>query len=383
MNDYFIYYTESNVICLIIFGILLLHDYLNVDRQEKQIKYDHALICFMLYFVADTVWAAVIAGVLPASRPVVVLVNLADQLLMAAITYAWLLYFMAAVQIPGRDSRRIRFLNILPFLLSTVVLGVTYFLAPHLLLNEELELQPMFNVFLIAIPCVYIIAMIVCSVRAARRTVDPLEKQRYLYIGFFPLTVVGGGLLQILVLKETPIFCFSCAIMMLVFYIRAMETRISMDPLTKLNNRGQLMRYGAQPSSLRRDGRLTFVVMIDVNSFKRVNDTFGHAEGDRALVIIADSLRTVARAQSMPVFLCRYGGDEFILIAHPVGREEIGPLIGEVRAQIESRCRRHATPYLLSVSVGCDELLPGEDTLQRCMQRADKKLYQDKERSGR
>ena len=51
MSAYFIYYTEASIVCMIIFGIMLCRDIFNADRQEKQIKYDHALIAFMLYML--------------------------------------------------------------------------------------------------------------------------------------------------------------------------------------------------------------------------------------------------------------------------------------------------------------------------------------------
>ena len=53
MSSYFIYYTEASIVCVIIFGIMLCWDLFSIDKQEKQIKYDHALIAFMLYFVSD------------------------------------------------------------------------------------------------------------------------------------------------------------------------------------------------------------------------------------------------------------------------------------------------------------------------------------------
>ena len=57
MSSYFIYYTEASIVCVIIFGIMLVWDLFSIDKQEKQIKYDHALIAFMLYFVSDALWA--------------------------------------------------------------------------------------------------------------------------------------------------------------------------------------------------------------------------------------------------------------------------------------------------------------------------------------
>ena len=96
-----------------------------------------------------------------------------------------------------------------------------------------------------------------------------------------------------------------------------MESQISTDPLTKLNNRGQLHRYVSQEGNLRMEDRDTYIVMIDINDFKKINDTYGHWEGDSALVLLSGSITKVIRKRSMPIFLARYGGDEFILIAHP------------------------------------------------------------------
>ena len=166
-------------------------------------------------------------------------------------------------------------------------------------------------------------------------------------------------------------------ILMLLLYIQSIELRISTDPLTQLNNRGQLMRYTSQKSNLYVEGRLTVVVMMDIDSFKAINDKYGHAEGDRALVIIADALNTAVNKCSMPSFLSRYGGDEFILILHPVAMEETDRLVCEIRDEIALAERD--TPFSLSISVGCDQLGGVQDSIQSCIRRADKKLYLDKE----
>ena len=63
-NYYLLFYTESSIVCLVIFALILFHDLTRIDRQEKQIMYDHAQVAFMLYFISDAFWAAVIAGVL-------------------------------------------------------------------------------------------------------------------------------------------------------------------------------------------------------------------------------------------------------------------------------------------------------------------------------
>ena len=380
MSSYFVYYTEASIVCVIIFAIMLFRDLFNVDRQEKQIKYDHALIAFMFYFVSDALWAAVIAGMLPRNLFTVLTTNFANCILMAAITYTWLRYVMAVEQIPDRDKPIKRFAIISPFLISTIALIATYLAAPRMLLSEALELQPAYSAFQISVPIIYIVAVLFYAIQRAIAVDSPIDRKRHLFVGFFPLMVIVGGLIQVLLLPETPIFCFCSAILMLVFYINSMEAQISTDPLTQLNNRGQLLHYTSQRTNLHREGRRTFVVMFDINDFKSINDTHGHSEGDRALILMAESLRDVVKKHSTPMFLARYGGDEFTLVVHPTDGGEMQPLIDEIREQIAARCRAEGTPYVLSVGAGYDELVGEDDTFPKCMERADEKLYLDKAR---
>ena len=378
MSDYFIYYAESTIICLIVFSMMFVRDLFKVDKQEKQIKYDQALISFMLYFISDLFWAAVISGVLPENRFTVTAANFFNSVFMGGITYMWLRYAMAAEGTPRRDETRTKFAFFSPYLLSAVVLIILFVFTPDLLMDDELKIRPLYYLFLIVVPTVYISSALFYTLRRAKREESLIEKKKHLTVGLFPVSVVAGGLLQIFILPNTPIFCYCCTLLMLRFYLQAMETQISLDPLTGLNNRGQLMRYVSQKANVFMEGRSTFVVMFDVNDFKQINDVYGHAEGDRALTIIADSMKKVTQSHNMPIFLGRYGGDEFILIAHPVQKNEIDPMIDEIRVQIDARCRAEGTPYDLSVGAGYDELTNEKDALQKCLERADRNLYLDK-----
>ena len=88
MSDYFIYYASSNIVGAIIFGLMLIHDHKSLDRQEKQLKYDQALIAFLLYFISDAVWVAVDSGVIPANRISALATNLANFSIMTTIIYS-------------------------------------------------------------------------------------------------------------------------------------------------------------------------------------------------------------------------------------------------------------------------------------------------------
>lgn len=376
MPPYFLHYLQSNAVCLIIFGIMLSHNFLKKDRTERQVKYDLTLIAFMAYFIADTVWAAVIAGILPTNLPLVLILNLLICLIMAGITFAWLRYAMAVEEVPGRDDPKKILKILLPLLITTVAMIVVCIVAPDALFTADYKMKPLYNAFLVVVPIIYIIASLVYSLRRVKEETNADEKRKHFYVGFFPLIVIVGGLAQIFLLNgESALFCSCCTVFMLIFYIQAMEKQISLDPLTGLNNRGQLARYISQDAH---KDAAAYILMIDINDFKRINDTFGHAEGDRALVIVADALKQIVDAKSFPTFLGRYGGDEFILIAHTPNAPEIDRMINEIRQRIEEDCFLQQTPYVIFVGIGYDKVGGDADTFQKCIARADDNLYLDK-----
>ena len=378
MTSFFVHYTEANVICIIIFMILLLHDVFSIDRQEKQIKYDRALIAFILYFIFDIFWAALIAEKIPVTRFNVVFNTLCIYLCMVLITYTWLEYVLAVEQIEYRNSPKFRLLLSLPFIISMIIMLVTYIVNPGLLISDTLEVQDTFNIFLVGVPYINLLAVMYYTIRKAISEENYAERRKHLLIGLFPLLVVGGGLVEMIFFPHEPIFCYCSTILMLVFFIQMTVRQISVDPLTGLNNRGQLLRYVEQKSNMHKENRLTYVVMIDINDFKDINDTYGHSEGDRALIILSDSLKKVVSNHNMPVFLGRYGGDEFIIIVHPQNKDEMEPFIQELRIELENECQKNNTEFMLSIGIGYDELMEEPDTFQKCMQRADEKLYKDK-----
>ncbi len=159
---------------------------------------------------------------------------------------------------------------------------------------------------------------------------------------------------------------------------RTINIQKDTDELTGLKNKSALTReinaYLADGSNNRGT-----MFLLDIDRFKDINDTYGHAEGDRALRIISDALRNATQRYNFPLFLGRYGGDEFIIIMHPGSEKDIENLPAEIRAQIELGSNLQKIPYNISVGIGFDELRAGGDTFQQCQQRADHKLYLDKE----
>lgn len=376
-SGFFLFYTEANIVCILLFGILLLNDHISMNKQEKQIVFDRALIVHILYFISDIFWAGVLSNILPRTRFSVAFLNFTNFVLLSAIAYEWALFAAVSERLTFYSSKRGRIQFRIPFLVMPILMAVAYVVAPAFWVNEKGDLNVLYYPLMLVAPLTYVFISCFLSLRRAKQTEDPEERRHFRVIGLYPLSVVFFGVIQLSFINA-PLFCFGCTIMMLFFYIRAMNDRISLDPLTKINNRVQLLRYAAQEGSHRRENLKAFVIMADANDFKSINDNYGHAEGDRALVMIADSLRSCVAALGASYCLCRYGGDEFAIVVHAERAANVDRLLDSIRSTLAEACTTERIPYELSISVGYDEWDVGVERFHDSLKRADAKLYEEK-----
>ena len=376
--DYFVFYTEASFICVLILTMMLVNDHLHGTLQEKQLWFRRAVISFILYFVSDACWAAMLSGFFPRVRFFAVLFNLTNHVMLALMAYGTFMFITISEKSPFIFDRRKKILCLIPVVGQILWVIIAYIIDPLFWINENLELNDIYYPLMFMPPSLYLCAGLAHSVINARNTEKKEEKLQYLLLGSIPLGVMAFGLVQVVFLNA-PTFCFGCSIMWLWFYIQNMQTMISVDDLTRLNNRRQINRYMDQ-FTFSPDNRV-IVMMLDIDGFKKINDTYGHAEGDRALIIVSDALRQTIEKLDSSAFLGRYGGDEFtIIVRDPVEGEAPEQITEMIRKTLSQKQENMDLPYELEISIGYDELSGEDDTPARCMIRADEKLYADKKR---
>lgn len=146
------------------------------------------------------------------------------------------------------------------------------------------------------------------------------------------------------------------------------------DKLTGLYNRAYLDYITAR---LNRQGSAPLTgVMLDVNGFKGINDTYGHLTGDEALVTISRILETSVKEYGTAI---RYAGDEFILLINSTDNTIANVCFDRMKEQCEAFNAASET-YELSLSYGYEIFRPEYETLDDFMNRIDRKMYEDKER---
>ena len=155
------------------------------------------------------------------------------------------------------------------------------------------------------------------------------------------------------------------------------EQAATTDFLTGLNNRRQLLRLGLPMlASARRSATPLAVAMLDIDHFKRVNDTWGHDAGDEVLARIGQLLKASFRSSDI---VARFGGEEFCILAPGLSPEEAFSLFDAFRLRLaEERFTFGGEQVAITISIGVStEVIDSIDTM---IAAADTQLYRAKER---
>ena len=158
---------------------------------------------------------------------------------------------------------------------------------------------------------------------------------------------------------------------------RSLRVMASRDDLTGLHNRRGFSLLAEQElKRALRVGETRQVFFADLDDLKRINDTLGHAAGDRA---IRDAAMILARAFRTADIVARIGGDEFVVLCTD-GNSDHGAALRRLDALIlEYNSTPNGAPFKLAISTGSATYDPGDDeTLDNLLQRADQAMYQRK-----
>ncbi|MDT8989744.1 diguanylate cyclase [Curvibacter sp. APW13] len=157
--------------------------------------------------------------------------------------------------------------------------------------------------------------------------------------------------------------------------LKATEKVASIDRLTGVWNRHYFEELMANETDrVRRHGHLLSLLIIDIDKFKAVNDSLGHAAGDGVLKAVAQRLGLTLRSSDS---LCRYGGEEFVVVCPDTPLSTAVVLAERLRSTV---CAAPVEPAgTVTVSIGVAQYHAGE-TWGQCLERADAMLYQAKER---
>ncbi len=184
---------------------------------------------------------------------------------------------------------------------------------------------------------------------------------------------LNGGVFTPVELKIlTAIADFTAIAIEKAYYFQALRRIALIDSLTGVNNRRNMIRQlQREIDRSNRLGTTISVLMVDIDKFKEINDSFGHVAGDNVLRHVAQLL--VSQLRKVDV-VCRYGGDEFVVLMPDTGREQAEAARDRILRSPADAAEKPQVAYTLSVGV-----YSGRPTdIQEIFKSADVDLYRDK-----
>ena len=143
-----------------------------------------------------------------------------------------------------------------------------------------------------------------------------------------------------------------------------LEDIASIDPLTGLYNR-RILTHIRECSA---------IVMCDIDSFKKINDRYGHDEGDRIIKIVSQIIKKNVRVND---YVCRYGGDEFFIAFVNCPEEVVLDRLELIRSEVEETVELPDVDDSVTLSIGV-AMINGTDTIDELRNKADSALYKSK-----
>ncbi|MCM1102483.1 MAG: GGDEF domain-containing protein [Clostridium sp.] len=203
-----------------------------------------------------------------------------------------------------------------------------------------------------------------------------------------PLILIDEADFPVLFMANTFVVFFLMAVVSFNFIIEMQDStnalmtqnedlghEANVDPLTGLlNRRGMEVHLQETMNRAKVKGTLFSVIIGDIDNFKRINDTYSHECGDRALIHVADIMKNAIRQGDA---VCRWGGEEFLILVQ--GNGEIARMIGErIRQTIENHSFMYKEDEIkFTMTFGASAYVPGF-AMATIIKQADDKLYEGK-----
>jgi len=228
------------------------------------------------------------------------------------------------------------------------------------------------EIYKVALPSVNIICILAVIILASVKRDNQSENIELALTG---LPIVIAHIAQWIIPYGLSSVSFALFFTLFVLYEKSQHKQTVTDNLTKLQNRyGMDEEICEQLEQFRRDKNDSFyIIACDLDDFKTINDTWGHAEGDRALKLIADVLKKVAEEHGSIPF--RIGGDEFVIITDKSSEGLADEVCRAVEKEVENINFRD--DFTIKISMGVS-LYDGKTDVSNIINRADTKLYEEK-----
>ena len=375
-TEYVNLYVEINLFSLVLIFIVLRRTQ-GVSRMVAQKTFVMGIISEMVFFIADTRSVLIGTRTIPGTSAALLIFKTIYFFSTAMMCFVWFLYFEYLREtLFIKERKKVRLSSAGIWLFSILLIGNLF--GKYLFYVEPDGSYHRGTLFILnyVLPYSYVVVVWVRIFIDILKKDNRLNRQPQILLALFPVAPGISGVIQFFYPK-VPIACVTMSLATLLLYLNWTDQLISVDPLTNLNNRKQLELSFKHWKKNLGDREKLSLLLVDANNFKHINDTYGHAQGDIALITIAEALSLGSRDISGKSIVARYGGDEFVVLLITDTEGTCDELKEKINSRLSTIVKNKALPFALSVSIGISNFRDG-DTLKGLIERADKAMYNEK-----
>ena len=363
---------------LFVFTLFLLIKFSpDLVSKDEHTVFRLMLVSFMIYVFLCTLWAMCEFRLIV--LPVEVLFTIYELTTVAVVTVGFMLFWFILLRIAPRAFRRpyVKWLAPLPYVFTVILIATNYWTKAVYTIDasQHIQYEWGYNAVSIITVAYFVEIMVIAAVKHQQTTVVSKRRTYRLMIEanlFIFIVVYVDNMFRYLTVL--PVAAFGA---ILFIFVNVQESGINSDKLTLMNNRRKADDYLSDRLKNVSEENPMYLYMFDVDSFKQINDRYGHAEGDDALVMTASAIKqTVGKYTG---FAARFGGDEFVIAWMPKEKNADTALIpNTVSSLLKESCREKGKPYELSVSWGCAVCTDPSVSAAAYIKEADAGLYEMK-----
>ena len=370
-------YCTLNIFCIAILGTILGRILKSSDKRVSQVTYSWFIISSIILCSSDLLWGIIdFSYQWQFSEAVDFAVNSIYHVFTIVVSYLWFLYAESEQESRTISTKVGWSISMIPLLVDVVLILSSYKIDSVFHINSigEYERGKLYEIHILLCFFYIVFTSVKAFVRSFRKD-NYMRKDKLRSIASFCVFPLISGVLQVLFVGS-PMISAGVTFASLQVYVSSRERLISVDPLTKLNNRTEMVRYLDNKMKNRSPGKDLYLFIMDLDYFKKINDKYGHIEGDVAITIVADALRNIVRKTNF--FVCRYGGDEFVLIGEVKPDFDPGDFRDKINEALQEEREKNCKEYTLHMSIGYFKYTPEIHSVAEFVSAADKYLYKQK-----
>ena len=376
--EYAILYLELNLFSLILIWIIL-HKTRGLSKMVAQRNFVMSIISEMVFFISDTWFQMVFYHVVPGGGWILIACKTIYFLATSSMSFFWFLYFEHLRETSfAKDMRRVRRSSILMWLMGILLLGNLFGKYLFYLGDDGIYYRGPLFILTYVLSYSYIALAWIRIILNIIRKDTKKDKKVLIRLLLFPVAPGVAGIIQF-IYPRLPVACVAMSLATLILYLSWVDELISLDPLTGLNNRKQLNLSFEQLKRGKGEQEKIYLLLVDANHFKHINDTYGHLQGDNALKLIAKALREGCKHSERRAIIARYGGDEFVVLASSEGGATNEELKDNINARLAELVEEEKLPFDLTISIGIADL-DDDDSLKDLIEKADAAMYDEKKK---